>query len=66
MPEYNPVIDGDYYHNDDIVREPGLFRGLEVTVVTVDYEAVAKRNIGYIQENIAARRKREGLTPVVQ
>ena len=59
---YNPLIDIDY-HNDDIqVIGPAKIRGQEIdriNLVTVDTEAVARRNISYIRENIAARKARE-------
>jgi hypothetical protein len=60
---YNPLIDSDYYHNDDIkVIGPVKNRGQEIdriNLVTVDTESAARRNIGYIRENIAARKARE-------
>jgi hypothetical protein len=60
---YNPLIDSDYYHNDDIkVVGPAKIRGQEIdriNLVTVDTESAARRNIGYIRENIAARKARE-------
>lgn len=62
MTLYNPLIDSDY-HNDDIkVVGPAKIRGQEIdriNLVQVDTESVARRNIGYIRENIAARKKRE-------
>lgn len=60
---YNPLLDGDYYHNDDVkVIGPATIRGQvldAVNLVEVDYESAARRNIGYIRENIAGRKKRE-------
>jgi hypothetical protein len=60
---YNPLIDSGYYHNDDIkVVGPVKIRGQEIdriNLVTVDTESAARRNIGYIRENIAARKARE-------
>jgi hypothetical protein len=60
---YNSLLDSDYYHNDDItIVGPAKNRGQEVdriNLVTVDTESAARRNIGYIRENIAARKARE-------
>jgi hypothetical protein len=60
---YNPLIDGDQYHSDEVrVIGPATIRGQiidAVNLVSIDYEAVAKRNLGYIRENIARRKARE-------
>lgn len=60
---YNPLLDSDYYHNDDItIIGPAKIRGQEIdriNLVRVDTESAAARNIGYIRESIAARKKRE-------
>lgn len=50
---YNDIIDGDQFHNDDVHQGDPVFPGTHSPhYVTVDYEAAAARNIGYIQENI--------------
>jgi hypothetical protein len=60
---YNPLLDGDQYHNDEVtVIGPATIRGQvidRINLVTIDTEAAARRNIGYIRENIAARKARE-------
>jgi hypothetical protein len=54
---YNPTLDGDVYHNDDItvVSQP-LSR---VNLITIDYERAAERNLATIRRNIRVRK--EGL-----
>lgn len=61
--DYSPICDGDQYHNDEVtvignatIRGQALDR---INLVEIDYEAAAKRNIGYIRENIARRQGRE-------
>jgi hypothetical protein len=60
---YNPLIDGDQFHSDEItVIGPASIRGQvldAVNFVTVDYEAAARRNLGYIRANIARSKARE-------
>ena len=60
---YNPLLDGAQYHNSEVSDlGPAVIRGQlvnAVRVVAIDYDAVASRNLGYIRENIAARKKRE-------
>lgn len=62
-PLYNPLLDGSQYHNSEVSDlGPAVIRGQRVNavrVVAIDYDAVASRNLGYIRENIAARKKRE-------
>jgi hypothetical protein len=63
MPLYNPILDGSQYHNSDVTDQgPAFIRGQQLNAVRnvyIDYEAAAARNLGYIRENIAARKKRE-------
>lgn len=54
---YNPMLDGDFYHNNDLTDNGQALNA--VRFITVDYEAAARRNLGYIRENITARLKRE-------
>ena len=60
---YNPLLDGDYFHNDDVkVLGPATIRGQEldrIKLVTFDKDKVVARNIGYIRESIALRKARE-------
>lgn len=61
---YNDIIDSDQFHNDEVHEGDLVFPGSSNSphYVTVDREATAARNIGYIQENIkreAAYQERE-------
>jgi len=63
---YNDLIDDGQFHNNE-VHDAGKALNA-VRFVTLDYEAAARRNIGYIQENIvreAAYQKKLALTAVV-
>ena len=51
MTLYNDIIDGDQFHADEIQDAGPALNA--VRYINVNYEAAAKRNIGYIQENIA-------------
>ena len=60
---FNPILDTSYFHSDDItIVGPAKIRGQvidAVNLVSIDLEAAAQRNIGYIRENIAARKARD-------
>ena len=65
---YNDILDSDQFHNDEVHQGDLVFPSTNSPhYVTVDREAAAARNIGYIQENIQReaayqrnqRRKRE-------
>jgi hypothetical protein len=53
---YNPILDGDVYHNDDIKVVGQLLDA--VNLVTIDYDRAAERNIADIRRNIATRKER--------
>jgi hypothetical protein len=57
---YNPLLDGDQYHNDEVtVIGPAKIRGQmidRINLVKIDIEAAARRNIRYIRENIERRK----------
>jgi hypothetical protein len=59
---YNPLLDGDYYHNDDItVLGNANIRGQQIdriNLIKVDTESAASRNLTYIRENIAMSQRR--------
>lgn len=57
MDGYNPVLDGETVHNDDILDGGPSSRG--VRYIYIDEQSVYDRNIALIQENIAARKARE-------
>lgn len=60
---FNPIIDGDFVHNDDR-HDAG--RALNaVRFITIDYDAVAARNVELIRANIARRKKREAKGAIV-
>lgn len=54
---YNPILDGDVYHNDDV--KPVGEALIRVNQVEIDYESAASRNLRDIRANIARSRKRE-------
>ena len=58
---YNPLLDGAQFHTSEVTDlGPAVIRGQvidAVRVVTIDYEAAAARNIGYIRESIAMSKK---------
>lgn len=57
---YNDILDGDQFHNDEVHQGDLVFPGINSPhYVTIDTEAAARRNLGYIQENIARRIQRE-------
>jgi hypothetical protein len=53
----------DQVHNDELSDVgPAIIRGQIIDAVRlyhIDYEKLEARNIGYIRENIAVRKKRE-------
>jgi len=58
IPLYNDLLDSDQFHNDEVHQGALVFPGtLSPHYVTVDTEAAAQRNIGYIQENIERERQ---------
>lgn len=54
---YNELLDGTQFHNDD-VHDAGMALNA-VRYISIDYDAVAARNRGYIQENITRRKEYE-------
>lgn len=57
---YNPVLDSDFVHVDDIINsESGYLNGFPVRYITIDRQAVAARNVGEIHRSITLRRERE-------
>lgn len=57
---YNPILDGDFVHNDDITSsEMGILNGFPVRYITVDRQAIADRNTRGIHKSIASRKARE-------
>jgi hypothetical protein len=60
---YNPLLDGAQFHMSEVTDlGPAIIRGQlvdAVRVVSIDYEAAAARNLGYIRASIALRRARE-------
>jgi hypothetical protein len=56
---YNPLLDGDQYHNDEVTVIGPVQVIDRINLVTIDTEAAARRNLGYIRENIERRKARE-------
>lgn len=54
---YDPILDGETVHNDDIIDGGPSPRG--VRYISIDKQKVYDRNIALIQGNIAARKKFE-------
>lgn len=51
---YNDILDSDQFHNSEVHEGDLVFPGTNSPhYVTVDREAAAARNIGYIRDNIA-------------
>lgn len=50
---YNDMIDGDQFHSDDVHEGELVFKTTNSPhYVSIDYEAAAERNLGYLRERI--------------
>lgn len=58
---YNVILDGDLVHADDLIDEGPALDG--VRYVRVNERAVYNRNMGYLKESIAMRKKHETENP---
>lgn len=54
---YNPLLDGDIYHNDDITVVGQLLNA--VNLIEIDYEKAGERNLADIRRNIANSKARQ-------
>jgi len=64
MSLFNPILDSDQYHASEVRiigtlsgQPNSVTTGRDANIVEVDFEAAARRNIGYIRENIARRKR---------
>jgi len=55
MPAYNPILDSDQYHVDEILDGGPALEA--VRFIYIDREAAANRNLRYIRENVAREKE---------